>query len=265
MYISKYRSGCASREDLRERRVRDLAVERDDVPAPVAERLERVAVRLARRDVVADLVRRKLERAVSRTRCGSPSSSGFATSIVMLRIPPSSSIAASGSSSALPWKPSLFSTAFTPLPLIVLATITVGAPVVSSASAYARVDRLHVVAVDLDRMPAEGLGPLRVRVEIPAVHRLAALAEPVHVDDRDQVVELLVPGVLERLPHRALGHLAVAAQHPDPVREPVEPLARERDPDAVRQAPGRASRSPRRPTAAPESDAPRAGSRTCGT
>ena len=98
------------------------------------------------------------------------------------------------------------------------------------------VDRLHVVAVDLDRMPAEGLRPLRVRVEIPAVHRLAALAEPVHVDDRDQVVELLVPGMLERLPHRALGHLAVAAQHPDPVREPVEPLARERDAHAVRKA-----------------------------
>jgi hypothetical protein len=37
--------------------------------------------------------------------------------------------------------------------------------------------------------------------------------------------------VLEGLPHRALGHLAVAAQRPDPVREPVEPLAGERDSD----------------------------------
>ena len=56
----------------------------------------------------------------------------------MLRMPPSSSIAASGSSSALPCQFGWFSTAFTPLPLIVRATITVGAPVVETASAYAR-------------------------------------------------------------------------------------------------------------------------------
>ena len=168
-------------------------------------------------------------------RCGLPSSSGFATSIVMWRIPPSSAIAASGSSSALPWNPSLFSTAFTPLPLIVLRHDHGRHACRLESLGVRGVDRLHVVTVDLDRLPAESLGSLRVRVEIPAVHRLAALAEPVHVDDRDQVVELLVPGVLERLPHRALGHLAVAAEHPDPVREPVEPLARERDADAVRQ------------------------------
>jgi hypothetical protein len=91
------------------------------------------------------------------------------------------------------------------------------------------------VPVDLDRVPAEGLGALRVRVEVPAVHRLAALPEAVYVDDRDQVVELLVPRVLEGLPHRALGHLAVAAEHPRAVRQPVEPLPRERDAHAVRE------------------------------
>src|SRR6266511_5333398 len=41
------------------------------------------------------------------------------------------------------------------------------------------VDRLHVVAVDLDRLPAEGVRTVSVDVEIPADHRLAALAEPV--------------------------------------------------------------------------------------
>ena len=97
------------------------------------------------------------------------------------------------------------------------------------------VDLLEVVPVDLDRLPAEGLGPLRVRVQIPAVHRLAALPEPVHVDDRGQVLELVERGVLEGLPHRALGHLAVAAQAPDPVREPVEVLAGEGDADRDRQ------------------------------
>ena len=98
------------------------------------------------------------------------------------------------------------------------------------------VDRLDVVAVDLDRMPAEGLRPVRVRVEIPAVHRLAALAEPVDVDDRRQVVELLVGRVLEGLPDGALGDLAVAAENPDAVRQAIEPLARERDAHAVGQS-----------------------------
>ena len=98
------------------------------------------------------------------------------------------------------------------------------------------VDRLDVVAVDLDRVAAEGARAVGVGVEIPAVHRLAALAEPVHVEDRDEVVELEVRRVLERLPLRALGDLAVAAERPDAERQPVELLAGERHADRVRQA-----------------------------
>ena len=48
------------------------------------------------------------------------------------------------------------------------------------------------------------------------MHRRPALAEPVDVDDRDQVGEPGVAGVLEGLPHRALGELGVAAEDPDP-------------------------------------------------
>src|SRR5919197_6135745 len=77
------------------------------------------------------------------------------------------------------------------------------------------VDRLHVVAVDLDRVPAEGARPVGVGVEIPAVHRLSPLTEAVDVDDRGQVVEPGEGGVLERLPHPALRDLAVTAHHPD--------------------------------------------------
>ena len=87
------------------------------------------------------------------------------------------------------------------------------------------VDLLDVVAVDLDRVPAEGTSALQIPLEVPAVHRLAALAEAVDVEDRGQVVQLVVPGVLERLPDRALGGLAVTAQHPDAVRQAVEVLA----------------------------------------
>ena len=105
------------------------------------------------------------------------------------------------------------------------------------------VDRLEVVAVDLDRVPAERLGARRVRVEIPAHHRLAALAEPVDVDDRGEVVEAVVRCVLERLPHRALRHLAVAAQHPHPGRQLLELLRGERHADADREPlPERAGR-----------------------
>ena len=98
------------------------------------------------------------------------------------------------------------------------------------------VDRLDVVAVDLDRGPAERLDAAPVRVDVPAVHRLAALAETVDVEDRGQVVELGERGVLERLPHRALGELAVAAQAPDAIGQSVQPLAGERDADRDRQA-----------------------------
>ena len=67
------------------------------------------------------------------------------------------------------------------------------------------------------------------------MHGLAALAEPVNVHDRGEVVELVERGVLGRLPHRALGHLAVAADHPHAEREPVEALAGDRHADADRQ------------------------------
>jgi hypothetical protein len=53
------------------------------------------------------------------------------------RSPPSSSIAASASSSGLPCLPSWSSTARTPLPFFVRATITVGFPEVATASSYA--------------------------------------------------------------------------------------------------------------------------------
>ena len=89
-------------------------------------------------------------------------------------------------------------------------------------------DRVDVVAVDRDRVPPEGGQALDVAVGVPAQHRLARLPEPVDVDDRDQVVEALPAGVLDRLPHRALGHLGVAAQAPDAERQAVEPGAGER-------------------------------------
>ena len=106
-----------------------------------------------------------------------------------------------------------------------------------------RVDLLDVVTVDLDRVPAARFEPAREVREVPAVHRLAALPEAVDVDDRRQVVKFVKGSVLDRLPHRPFGHLAVAADHPDAKRQLVEPLARQRHPDPDRQPlPERAGR-----------------------
>ena len=51
------------------------------------------------------------------------------------------------------------------------------------------VDRVDVVSVDFDRRPAVRFRAPHVGGEIPTVHRLASLAEPVDVEDRDEVVE----------------------------------------------------------------------------
>jgi len=97
------------------------------------------------------------------------------------------------------------------------------------------VDCLEIVAVDLLHVPAAGLGAGRQRGGVPLVHGRAALAEPVDVDDGNEVVEAGVPRLLEGLPHRSLGELGVAAEHPDPEVRGLQPGAGERDSDRDRQ------------------------------
>src|SRR6266545_7982717 len=172
MYISKYRSGCA------------LAKISANVELLTSPSSATTSPRAAPRAASASPYALRVATSSPRSYRGSSSSplgnlcgcaaSGFATSTRMLRSPPSSAIAASGSSSALPCQPGWFSIALTPLPLIVRA-----------------IDRLDVVPVDLDRLPPERMRTVAVDVEIPTDHRLAPLAEPVDVDDRGQVVELV--------------------------------------------------------------------------
>ncbi len=94
------------------------------------------------------------------------------------------------------------------------------------------VDGGDVVSVGCDRTAAERACPLEVMVDLPPVHRLSALAEPVDIDDHDEVVESVVGGMLERLPDRALRHLAVSAQDPDAIGRLFQSLAGKRDTDA---------------------------------
>lgn len=95
---------------------------------------------------------------------------------------------------------------------------------------------VHVMSVDLDGVPAEGLEAVRVGVEMVPVPGRAALAQPVHVHDGGQIVQVLVRRVLGGLPHGTLGELAVPAQHPHPVSGAVQPLPGQRDADADRQS-----------------------------
>jgi hypothetical protein len=108
-----------------------------------------------------------------------------------------------------------------PAPLARLGDDRGGPPADPLRGRIGVIDRLDVVAVDHDRLPAERADPLGVCIEVPLVPRRAALAQAVDVEDRGQVVEPLAAGVLERLPHRALGQFAVAAQHPHPVGQPI--------------------------------------------
>ena len=144
------------------------------------------------------------------------------------RMPPSSRMASSASGSGLPCTPSRSSTAATPRPLRVRARITVGAPGSSRRPRRTRGrSRVDVVAVDLDGVPAE---------RAASGGRRRPVSQPCRVGPRwpsrftstisGQVVEPVAGRVLERLPHRPLGQLAVPAQHPDAVRQLVEALGR---------------------------------------
>ena len=221
-------------EHLGVRRVRHLAVERDDVRAHRAERRDGVAVGLARRDLLAEVPGRQLPALrLEDVR--------LAVALRRADVDGELAVAAELLDRALGVLERLAVLAGLVLDrLDALALLRLGDDHRRAALGLRRlgeggVDRLVVMAVDRDRVPAEGFRAAHVGVEVPADHRLARLAEPVDVDDRGEVVELLVSGVLEGLPHRALGHLGVSAQAPGPERQAVEPLAGQRDADRDRQ------------------------------
>ncbi len=98
------------------------------------------------------------------------------------------------------------------------------------------VDRGDVVAVDDEHPGAERGRAAAVGVQVPGELGGAALPEPVDVHDGDEVGELVVRGLVQGLPDGPFGHLAVAAQDPDPVRQFVQVLTGQRHADGVGQA-----------------------------
>ena len=121
----------------------------------------------------------------------------------------------------------------TPWPFSVRATIIVGRSA-AIASRYAASIAVDVVTVDLDRAPPERLRSVAEHVALPSVHRRAPLAEPVEVEDRGQVADLVEGGRLHRLPDRPLGHLGVARAAPR--RVPARRPAASRAPSRARPA-----------------------------
>ena len=73
--------------------------------------------------------------------------------------------------------------------------------------------RVDVVAVDDDGVPAERAPLRRVRLHVVLPHRRAALAEPIDVGDAHQVVERVERRRFGRFPDGSFGRFAVAEQH----------------------------------------------------
>ncbi len=240
MNISKNRSGVSLGELIRVGRVADLTVERHDPGVSSADRDECVAVGLAGRDLVPHRVRRRRGRARvrrggrrGRSRVGERAANGQVAFAAQFGDGASGHVFRQG------------------LAVPVLLVLDFGEPAALDGPGQDHdglvaapvggggeglVDLVEVMTVDLQDPGPERLGAAGVGIEVPLELGGPALAEPVDVDDRDQVGQLVVRRLVQGLPDRALGHLAVPAQHPHPVREPVEVLAGQRDAHPVGQA-----------------------------
>ena len=121
-------------EHLRVRRVRDLAVERDDVAAIVAERGDRLAVGLAGGDLLADVPARQLAAGDVEDVRLAAAVGGRGDLDRELAVAAELLDRGVGVLERLAVLAGLVLDALTPLPFLVRATITVGLPVVSRAS-----------------------------------------------------------------------------------------------------------------------------------
>ena len=235
MYIWKNRSGYASRNfSVKVELPTSPSMATTSGHAPSAASASPNATRVATFMPISYLGRASGRRSRGAAAAGRAGRGGVSTRWSLT--PPSARTAASATSSfsGLPCQPTASSTSGTPLPLTVRASTTVGS-CERAASDEGVVDLLEVVPVDDDGAAAERLDAPAVRLQVPLQLGRPRLPEPVHVDDHREVVQLVVRRLVEGLPDRALGHLAVPAEHPDAEAGLVEPLAGQRDADAVGQ------------------------------
>ena len=143
---------------------------------------------------------------------------------------------------AVPWNLGLFSMKETPLPLIGVGDDRRWAcPWWRRPRSKRLADGAEVVPVDLDGVPAEGAPLVGQRRDIHDVLHEAVELDPVVVDDRDHVVDLVEGARHGRFPDLPFLDLAVAQHHVRAVRPAVEAVG-ESHADAERKAFARASR-----------------------
>ena len=133
----------------------------------------------------------------------------------------------------MPCQPFLSSSSGTPLPLIGPGQHHRGSVVAGPGLRQRLIDRHRVVTVDDERTTAEGLHPGSVAVQVPLQLRRPALAQAVDVDDGGEIAEPVVARLVEGLPDRAFGGLAVPAQDPDVIGKLVEVFPGQTDADRV--------------------------------
>ncbi len=199
-------------EVLRVRRVADLGVEHDDIGAGGAERLERFAVSLPRRQRLGVRLEIRFLRPGHRSgrpRVGLDRRERARRARAELREGLLRLLGVEG----LPVPALLVLEERDALPLHGLGDDDRG-PLRLPRLAERVVDRGEVVAIDDDRLAAERLHPRGVRVHVPFELGRASLAEAVDIEDRREVRKALVARMVEALPDRALGELAVARQGP---------------------------------------------------
>ena len=128
----------------------------------------------------------------------------------------------------------------TPLPLMVWATMQVGLPLVASASSKRLADGGEVVAVDLERVPAERAPLFGQRRDFHDVLHEAIELDLVVIHDGHHVVELVKSAGHGGFPDLPFLDLAVAQHDVGARRAAVQPR---REPHAERQRQALAQRA----------------------
>src|SRR6266852_249326 len=87
------------------------------------------------------------------------------------------------------------------------------------------VDLVIVMPVNHDSVPAEAIGACLIGGGVPAQFGFAALPQAIAVEYSNQVIQLVMRGVIEGFPDRTFCHLAITQQNPDMIEQFVKVFA----------------------------------------
>ncbi len=98
------------------------------------------------------------------------------------------------------------------------------------------VDFFVVMSVNDDGVPTKATSTSCICIRIPAKISLTALSQTVHVDDCNEVIELVVGCLIETFPDGAFRHFAITTQDPDVIGQLVKIFSCQRNAYTNRQA-----------------------------